>query len=86
MDYLAKVVSSKKYPASRRIVPCRNPGLNRGPLDLQSNALPTELFRLTWIVLQLGAFIGIELLDQCYNYMKLKVHVHVQIKKIIFLC
>ncbi|KAG7212006.1 hypothetical protein KM043_011201 [Ampulex compressa] len=24
---------------------CRNPGLNRGPLDLQSNALPTELFR-----------------------------------------
>jgi hypothetical protein len=30
-------------------VPCRNPGLNRGPLDLQSNALPTELFRLTLI-------------------------------------
>ena len=28
-------------------VPCRNPGLNQGPLDLQSNALPTELFRLT---------------------------------------
>ena len=27
--------------------PCRNPGLNQGPLDLQSNALPTELFRLT---------------------------------------
>ena len=26
---------------------CRNPGLNQGPLDLQSNALPTELFRLT---------------------------------------
>ena len=24
---------------------CRNPGSNRGPLDLQSNALPTELFR-----------------------------------------
>ena len=22
------------------------PGLNQGPLDLQSNALPTELFRL----------------------------------------
>ena len=22
---------------------CRNPGLNQGPLDLQSNALPTEL-------------------------------------------
>ena len=26
---------------------CRNTGLNHGPLDLQSNALPTELFRLT---------------------------------------
>ena len=25
---------------------CRNPGSNQGPLDLQSNALPTELFRL----------------------------------------
>ena len=25
---------------------CRNPGLNQEPLDLQSNALPTELFRL----------------------------------------
>ena len=24
---------------------CQNPGLNQGPLDLQSNALPTELFR-----------------------------------------
>lgn len=24
---------------------CRNPGSNQGPLDLQSNALPTELFR-----------------------------------------
>ena len=23
----------------------QNPGLNQGPLDLQSNALPTELFR-----------------------------------------
>ena len=27
-------------------VRCRNPGSNQGPLDLQSNALPTELFRL----------------------------------------
>ena len=26
---------------------CRNPGSNQGPLDLQSNALPTELFRLS---------------------------------------
>ena len=30
----------------RRKKICRNPGLNQGPLDLQSNALPTELFRL----------------------------------------
>ena len=29
-----------------KITWCRNPGLNQGPLDLQSNALPTELFRL----------------------------------------
>ena len=25
---------------------CPDPGLNQGPLDLQSNALPTELSRL----------------------------------------
>ena len=29
---------------------CRNPGSNQGPLDLQSNALPTELFRPANIV------------------------------------
>ena len=35
---------------------CRDPGSNQGPLDLQSNALPTELSRLpalastTWVV------------------------------------
>ena len=28
---------------------CRNPGSNQGPLDLQSNALPTELFRHTTV-------------------------------------
>ena len=28
-----------------KIIVCRNPGSNQGPLDLQSNALPTELFR-----------------------------------------
>ena len=31
-----------------RVKECRNPGSNQGPLDLQSNALPTELFRLTY--------------------------------------
>ena len=36
----------KKIIGSRRLFQCRNPGLNQGPLDLQSNALPTELFRL----------------------------------------
>ena len=34
---------SMKVPV--RTSDCRNPGLNQGPLDLQSNALPTELFR-----------------------------------------
>ncbi len=29
----------------RTRVLCRNPGANQGPLDLQSNALPTELFQ-----------------------------------------
>ena len=29
---------------------CRDPGSNRGPLDLQSNALPTELSRLMQIM------------------------------------
>ena len=29
---------------------CRNPGSNQGHLDLQSNALPTELFRLEILV------------------------------------
>ena len=29
------------------ITSCRNQGLNQGHLDLQSNALPTELFRHT---------------------------------------
>ncbi len=31
---------------------CRDPGSNRGPLDLQSNALPTELSRLIMFSLQ----------------------------------
>ena len=34
---------------------CRNPGSNQGPLDLQSNALPTELFRQLWM---LAIFVG----------------------------
>ena len=37
----------KKVSAAECFGTCRNPGLNQGPLDLQSNALPTELFRPT---------------------------------------
>ena len=37
----------KKGLSAAEVRQCRNPGLNRGPLDLQSNALPTELFRPT---------------------------------------
>ena len=39
-----------KVPAARNGGHCPDPGLNQGPLDLQSNALPTELSRLTNIV------------------------------------
>jgi hypothetical protein len=47
MQTLTKYVSifikfNKEWVKKR----CRNPGSNQGPLDLQSNALPTELFRL----------------------------------------
>ena len=38
---------AQKVSAAECFSYCRNPGLNQGPLDLQSNALPTELFRLT---------------------------------------
>ena len=33
---------------------CRDPGSNRGPLDLQSNALPTELSRPARILPELA--------------------------------
>ena len=36
----------EKGKGKKKALACRNPGLNQGPLDLQSNALPTELFRL----------------------------------------
>ncbi len=34
---------------------CRDPGSNRGPLDLQSNALPTELSRLVAVHYHISA-------------------------------
>ena len=37
--------SCGNYQSNFNKIVCRNPGLNQGPLDLQSNALPTELFR-----------------------------------------
>ena len=37
---------NKEKEKEKEALVCRNPGLNQGPLDLQSNALPTELFRL----------------------------------------
>ena len=36
---------------------CCDPGSNRGPLDLQSNALPTELFRPTKTPLETRRFV-----------------------------
>ena len=35
--------TGKRIRKKSRKKDCRNPGLNQGPLDLQSNALPTEL-------------------------------------------
>ena len=39
-----KGIKNKNQDKKRKKI-CRNPGSNQGPLDLQSNALPTELFR-----------------------------------------
>ena len=41
------VKDGEKKEKEKEAQVCRNPGLNQGPLDLQSNALPTELFRPT---------------------------------------
>ena len=57
---------------------CRNPGLNQGPLDLQSNALPTELFRL-----------ALKLISNCHsidvneNIFLISQSQHVEIAKLI---
>ena len=42
-QYLPSVTDFKAQNKSGQ--KCRDPGSNRGPLDLQSNALPTELSR-----------------------------------------
>ena len=44
--FIRKIMLSQKSTSHQDQCACRNPGLNQGPLDLQSNALPTELFRL----------------------------------------
>ena len=51
--YLKKSEQKIFLPVKNMKVPvrtsgCRNTGLNQGPLDLQSNTLPTELFRLAF--------------------------------------
>ena len=48
------------------MLPCRDPGSNRGPLDLQSNALPTELSR------QIYQYVKIHLpVDSYYLYVEM---------------
>ena len=42
----SQIKIQKKVPTAR-LGSCPDPGLNRGHLDLQSNALPTELPRPT---------------------------------------
>ena len=41
----------KKTLGKKKKKKCRDPGSNQGPLDLQSNALPTELSRLPVVIL-----------------------------------
>ncbi len=47
----------EKGKGKKKALACRNPGLNQGPLDLQSNALPTELFRLAAFFQDLNAIL-----------------------------
>ena len=44
-SFMIQLLTASKILSAAVVRLCRNPGLNRGPLDLQSNALPTELFR-----------------------------------------
>ena len=39
------MAGEKKEEKKKKKKSCRDPGSNQGPLDLQSNALPTELSR-----------------------------------------
>ena len=59
---------------------CRNSGSNQGPLDLQSNALPTELFRLVDLISRLSKFT----FDQ-FNEKKLKKTYNHKILKFDFM-
>ena len=42
----SKFISFRVPPQKQEKRKCRDPGSNRGPSDLQSDALPTELSRL----------------------------------------
>ncbi len=44
---------------------CRDPGSNRGPLDLQSNALPTELSRLLFDIVGAQKFVLFQAVKKC---------------------
>ena len=46
-DFTAHILPKiqEKWSETNSSTKCRDPGSNRGPLDLQSNALPTELSR-----------------------------------------
>ena len=53
-------IEEHKVAARRTAEKCRDPGSNRGPPDLQSDALPTELSRLE-------DYIGRTCPDQCHG-------------------
>ena len=62
-----------KTVSAARFWHCRNPGLNRGPLDLQSNALPTELFRPTKTLGETSRFVcGITCHNEAFLLLLLK--------------
>ena len=51
--YISTIINKNKKE-------CRDPGLNRGPSDLQSDALPTELSRLLEDGLVVHAQLGLK--------------------------
>ena len=56
--YLPKPQDIKISNFSKIIKQCRDPGLNQGPSDLQSDALPTELSRLAKTFIHQNGLLG----------------------------